>query len=110
MELEDVLKELITIAARWLEAGVCLGLDHHTLEEIETLSNYYHIESRFRAMIVVWLKGNGVPVTWTSLISALEKIDERRLPEILRDKYTLPSPRGMSLRSILQILNLIYVY
>ena len=93
--MADVLKGLITIAARWLEVGVYLGLDHQILKEIE--SNYFHSESRFRTMIAVWLKGNGVPVTWTSLISALEKIDERRLAETLRDKFTLPSPRGISL-------------
>ena len=93
--LADVFKGLITISARWLEVGVYLGLDHQILEEIE--SNYYHLESCFRTMIVVWLKGNGVPVTWTSLISALEKIDKRRLAETLRDKFTLPSPRGISL-------------
>ena len=95
VELRDVFKELITIATKWCDIGISLGLPYHTIEVIS--HEYFCVNDRCRAVIVTWLKGNGTPVSWASLISALERMDERRVAETLRDKYTLV-PSGMYLR------------
>ena len=85
--LKDVHAELSSVIEKWYVIGVQLGLNSFILDEIK--QEYFKDDSRFKRMIMVWLKGNGKPVTWPTLIEALQAIDKNGIAEELRDKYKI---------------------
>ena len=89
--LKDILySELSSVTEKWYMIGVELGLNSSILDEIKR--DYFRDNSRFKRMIIVWIKGEGKPVTWPTLIEALQAVDENGIAEELRDKY---KTRGM---------------
>lgn len=90
VELVDVFRELIPIADRWEDIGLGLRLQLPRLRVIRQDS--FSIHSCLREMILDWLKGNGVHISWTSLIHALETVDEA-VAKRLRDKYVTKGNR-----------------
>lgn len=85
MELRDVYNELHPFASKWVEIGISLGLTSSILEEIR--ENHSNAQSCLREVLVVWLKGNGLTVTWKKLIDALILCGEMTVAQSLRAKY-----------------------
>lgn len=90
LKLRNLINELASVVAEYYTIGVQLGISVNKLQEFE--ENYSLVNRRFSAVISYWLKGNTEPVTWESLITALESpsVGEETLANELREKYIKP--------------------
>ena len=77
--------ELGKVAHKWFKIGIQLGIPHHKLKEFESERD------PFSAAVNYWLNGNGegVPVSWRSIVAALESsyVDETGLAHRISEKY-----------------------
>ena len=95
LNLRNVNHELAYVRGKWYDIGVQLDLSDTKLHEIE--ADYHFMHRRFSEVINFWLKGNTlIPVTWESLIDALESppVNERGLAKELREKLGLHKNTG----------------
>ena len=80
-ELTDTLHG---VSHRWYEFGVALGIERRVLDG-------YKLDcAPMSAVIEFWWKGNaegGRPVTWQSVVTALERINEHALAETIRKNH-----------------------
>ena len=88
LHLHTVCELLAKVRHKWWTIGTKLHIPYQKLREFEVESD------PFEAIINYWVKGNipDVPVTWTSIIAVLESsaVDERRLAQVISEKYTSP--------------------
>ena len=77
--------ELGKVAHKWFKIGVQLGIPLHKLKEFEKEVDPLSV------IIDYWLNGNGegVPVSWRSVVAALESsyVDETGLAHRISEKY-----------------------
>ena len=81
MQLQDVLKP---IEHRWLEFGLKVGIQRRILD------SYSGKPAPLSLVIDHWWGGNvkeGLPVTWKSVVVALEKMDASGLAETISAEY-----------------------
>ena len=79
--LKDVLS---SISHRWYEFGNALGIERRVLD------GFKHVEAPMSAVVEFWWNGNvgdGRPVTWQSVVEALERIDEHALAKEIFEKH-----------------------
>ena len=85
--------ELGSVMAKWFSIGVQLGINPAKLQEIEI--NYRTADRCFSEVISFWLNGNTpVPVSWISLVEALESpfVNEKGLAGRLKEKGIMIEP------------------
>ena len=86
-EVLETLEKNIFVASRWFELGLCLGLYVTTLDTIRY--DFKYSSRRLEECLAKWLERSdnvdqfGAP-TWTSLVSALEKIGEMAVANSIR--------------------------
>ena len=95
----DLLVHELKKLAEWQELGICFGLSHAEIMEIDR--DHPDIPSRRMAMLEKWMRKQINP-SWEMVVKALEKMSEQRLADQLRVKYctqlvtqhaaTLPGP------------------
>ena len=83
LNLMTVCKELEEIQWKRDQFCVQLGVPYHKLQE------YQKRDDPFAAAIAFWLNGNveGVPVSWSSIQTALRNVNEKRLADHIGAKY-----------------------
>ena len=60
------------ISGHWLPTAIALGFDGHSIDKIK-LSSHNQVNEACTMMMMEWLKGaKRTPVTWETLVHALE--------------------------------------
>ena len=88
--MKTVTDELHSVAHRYSELGVQLGMPLHQIKSLEYRYGHTSGVDRILAEIIDWwLRKNGDShdKLWTTLIDSLEAIEENRLAINLRDAY-----------------------
>lgn len=77
------MRKLERIRWKWHQFGVQMGVPDHKLKEFQKQ------DDPLAAAIVFWLNGNveGVPLTWSSIQTALGNVNERKLADHIKAKY-----------------------
>lgn len=89
--LQDLLKELYSIASEWENIGVFLGIDSSMLDIIKATENSKS-QSCLREMLKVWIKRVNPPCSWSAIAEAVEFLGDEHLADQLRTKYHVLSP------------------
>ena len=70
-----MVKVIESVAARWEKVAIRLKFEHQVIDRIKRDNNYQCVPS-CQTMFAEWLDGNGrQPVTWQTLITALQEAD-----------------------------------
>ena len=84
--LKDLLKELKSVASKWENLGIMLGIDSGILDNI-VANNPKNCDNCLREMLKVWLKQVDPPPRWQAVVEALEVLGEPKLASELRQRY-----------------------
>ena len=85
-QLKQLVEEL-TFVPDWHRLGILLGIHDAKLKQIGADFSHHGVERCMEELLAYWLR-NGSNVTWESVCSALEKMDEENFAKDLRRKYT----------------------
>ena len=88
-ELKDILRELFTNAAEWMNIGVFLGIEIGKLDTIGTAENHKP-QNCLREMLRIWLNRVSPPPSWAAIAEAVELLGDQKLADQLRTKYHVP--------------------
>ena len=83
-DLSTVLKELSEVIADWKKLGDHLGLGYGKMKEIVHDCGD-DARDCMREELAWWLRGNGAPPTWRTLIDALYKMEEPGLAKHIKE-------------------------
>ena len=70
--------------------GIQLGVQDDMIKQIE--EDHTGCDRRFSEVLSKWLNRNGDPISWDSVVSAVESpsVADKKLGETLREKYITP--------------------
>ena len=88
LDLRKVINELGSVASKWFQIGIQLGVSETRLHQIE--ADHRTADRCFSEVIIFWLNGNtNTDVNWESLIGALKAsvVNEKGLAKSLIQKY-----------------------
>lgn len=118
LDLKKVLKELLTVSAKWYYLGLELDLSSDTLDNIKTICQ--DNTERLRECLKIFLKQASPTPTWGILVKALAEpsVDYPQLAKELEEKYVEKSKaktmmkisEGMQLYNIIKLCSYIRVY
>ena len=79
----ESVKVIDTIAPRWKQFGIYLSFDDigRTLDRIEAEHKVNGPVACCQEMFSHWLRGNGEPATWRTLVQLLDNFGEKHLAE-----------------------------
>ena len=85
----DTAQALISIASKWYQLGVLMGIGGPALDTIKaSYSNMPH--DCLNSMLAEWLRGNGLHMpSWSGLVNALLLMNETTLAHTISKKYSL---------------------
>ena len=88
LDLKTVYNELATLRYKSFKIGMQLGIAYHKLKEFEKETD------PLSAIINHWLSGNGSPLSWWSIVTALQSsaVGESGLAGEIEEKYCSKSP------------------
>ena len=78
MDLATITRKLKTVAQDWYELGVQLGIEPHTLKQIESDHQSKGVRRLLSEMVTLWLD-NCENKSWAKIAAALRKIGQRKL-------------------------------
>ena len=70
-KLNDVKEEIYTLAAKYFELGVALGIPVHELEKLQNQYGAVNFDRCFIEVILLWLRGC-TSRTWQALVRAVD--------------------------------------
>ncbi len=73
--LNNILRCLRPLRAKWMTIGVYLEIDTGTLKAIKADND--NVEDRLTEMITIWLDQVSPPPTWSALSAAIEEVDPK---------------------------------
>ena len=78
LDLATITRKLKTVAQDWYELGVQLGIEPHTLKQIESDHQSKGVRRLLSEMVTFWLD-NCENKSWTKIAAALRKIGQCKL-------------------------------
>ena len=97
--------ECSSLAAKWKEVSLCLGLEKTAIDNIEADSK--SVTNSLIEALTMWIRRNystksfGLP-SWPTLVKAVARVDQR-LAEELASKHQCKSPHPYKLTTAAQL-------
>ena len=91
----DVLNLLVGISSKWYDIGLSLGIDDNDLDELSRNVQYTNA-TKLSKVIRKWIDTKSSPVTWETVISAIEGpiVDNKNKADEIRDYLTTSKYRS----------------